>query len=105
MAPHPNHPDQLHFARIEHFARLDVRDNHNASTVSVWTVYVKVLKSTRANSGMAGPHKYGQGQLHLMFFFIPLHFFKNRLAYCETPVSFGRIIGIRTVYIVSLLSN
>ena len=38
-------------------------------------------------------------------YYISLSSIKSTVAYCETQVDFGRIIGKQTVYVVSLLSN
>ena len=105
MATHPNHPDQLNFARIECFAKLDIKDNRNTSTISVWTACVRFYEEHPCKLWYGGPTQIWTRTTSLDVFYIPLHFIKNRVAYSETSVNFGRIIGTETVYIVSLLSN
>ena len=43
MALHPNLPDRLHLAKIEHFANVEIRHNSKATTISVWTACVQVF--------------------------------------------------------------
>ena len=109
MATHPNHPDQLYFTKIEYFARLDIRDNHNHndSTISMWTACVKFYEEHQCHSKLwyGGPTQVWTRTAAFDVFYIPLHYIKNRVAYSETSVNFGRIIGTETVYVVSLLSN
>ena len=105
MATHPNHPDQLNFARIECFAKLDIKDNRNTSTISVWTACVRFYEEHPCKLWYGGPTQIWTRTTSLDVFYIPLHFIKNRVAYSETSVNFGRIIGTETVYIVSLLSK
>jgi len=102
MAIHPKHPNQLFFAKIEHFAKLDIKDNSKAATVSVWTACVRFYDEHQCKVWFGGPTQVWTRTTSLDAFYIPLHCIKTRVAYCETLVDFGRVIGNE---IVSLLSN
>ena len=104
MALHPNHPNQLYLARIEHFATMDIRDNSKANTISIWTACVHFFDEHPCKVWFGGPTQVWTRTTPDAFY-IPLDHIKTRVAYCETLVDFGRIIGKEVVYIVSLLSN
>ena len=105
MAPHPNHPDSLHLAKIEHFANVEIRDNSKATTISVWTACVQFIDEHQGRAWFGGPTEVWTKTTYLDVFYIPLHTIKTRVAYCEKLVDFGQSIGKESVYVVSLLSN
>ena len=105
MAHHPNHPDHLYLARIEHFAKLEVRDNSKANTISIWTACVQFFDKHQCKVWFGGPTEVWTRTTSLDAFYIPLHDIKTRVAYCEKLVNFGRVIGKEMVFVVSLLSN
>ena len=103
IAIHPNHPDQLYFAKIEYFAKLDIKDNCKASTISVWTACVSFYDEHPCKVWYGGLTQVWTRTSSFDVFYIPLLFIKTRVAYSEAVVDFGRIIGKQTVYVVSLV--
>ena len=55
MAFHPNYPNQLYLARIEHFAMMDIRDNSKANTISIWTACVHFFDEHPCKVWFEGP--------------------------------------------------
>ena len=105
MAIHPDHPDRLNLAKIEHFAKLDIKDNSKNLTISVWTACARFYAEHPCKLWFGGPTQVWTKTSSFDAYYIPLHFIKTRVAYSETVVDFGRIIGKESVYVVSLLSN
>ena len=102
MATHPKHCNKLNFARIEYFAKLD---NCSTSTISILTACVQFYEEHPCKLWFGGPTQVWTKTTLFDAFYIPLNCIKSRVAYSETSVNFGRIIGEQSVYVVSLLSN
>ena len=86
MAHHPNHPDYLYLARIEHFAKLKVRGYYYQYLDSFFGKH-------QCKVWFGGPTEVCTRTTYLDAFYIPLHDIKTRVAYCEKLVDFGRVIG------------
>ena len=105
MASHPEHPGVLHLAKIEHFAKIDVRDNMNNANYSIWTACVSFYYEHECKVWFGGPTQVWSRATSPDTYYISLSCIKTRVAYCEWEVDFGRRIGHQNVLIVSLLSN
>lgn len=107
MAIHPKRPGEIHLARIEHFANLDVKDNgsDNSSQKRLWAACVNFYYEHDCKVWFGHPTQVWSRSTSPDFFYISLSSIKSRVAYCESIVDFGRFIGKETVYVVSILSN
>ena len=107
MALHPNNPDQCFLAMIEYFAKVNVRDNQcsNESISTVWVACVTFYMEHPCKSWFGGPMQVWSKSTSFDCHFINLSSIKSRVAYCETDVDFGGMVGQQNVLIVSVLSN
>lgn len=105
MAIHPLHPAHLYLTRIEHFAKLNVRDNIKDVTHSIWTACVSFYYEHECKVWFGGPTQVWSKTTSPDMYYIILSSIKTRVAYCECVVDFGRVIGSQSVFVVSLLSN
>ena len=105
MALHPKHPNQLHLAKIEHFVKLDVRDNSNATTICLWMACVQFFDEHQCKVWFGGSTQVWKRTTSPDMFYIPICDVKSRVAFCSISVNFGRVIGEEMVHVVSILSN
>ena len=103
MAFHPNKPNQLHFARIEHFAKLDISPDGDSKVTSVWAAGVSFYDEHNCKVWFGGPTQVWARSVSPDFYYIRLQSIKCQVAYCEATVDFGRVIGKQTVFVVSTL--
>lgn len=103
MISHPRHPEQLHLAKIEYFAKLNILDSGTDDT-SMWIACVTFFYEHDCKVWFGGPTQVWSRSTTPDSYFIMLQSIKSRVAYCETTVDFGTRIGKQTVYVVSLLS-
>lgn len=105
MAIHPMHPGQLYLAKIEHFVKLNVKDNSKNSSYSIWMACVRFYYEHECKVWFGGPTQVWSKTTSPDTFYIDLSHIKSRVAYCESVVDFGRIIGSQSVFVVSVLCN
>lgn len=105
MAVHPRHPDQIHLARIEHYAKLDIKDCKSDTKSSVWVACVSFYYEHDCKVWFGDPTQVWARSTSPDCYYVRLPSIKSRVAYCETVVDFGRYIGKQTVFVVSPLSN
>lgn len=115
MALHPEHPDQLYLARIEHFCRVIIRDDAKSQstnnvlpeTISVafWVACVSFYDAHDYKSWFGAPTQVWCRSSSPSRHHIKLSSIKNRVAYCEHEVDFGGIIGKQNVLVVSVLTG
>ena len=103
MASHPKFSNQIHLAEIMHFAKLDILQCQ--SVISVWTACVQFYDEHNCKKWFGGPTEVWSRSKSVDVYHISLACIKSRVAFCETVVDFGRIIGKQTVYVVSILSD
>lgn len=73
--------------------------------MSMWTACVQFFEEHQCKVWFGGPTEVLTRITSPDVFYIPLYDIKTRVAYCETSVDFGRVIGEEVVYVVSFLSN
>ena len=105
MAFHPQCANKLCLARIEHFSKLDIKNNQHDCILSIWTACVSFFDEHPCKVWFGGPTQVWTRSVTPDHHYIKLSSIKCRVAYCETKVDFGRRIGQETVFVVSLLSN
>ncbi len=110
MACHPSYPDQLHLARIERFCKINIKAYSGASqctsfqVLSEWIAYVTFYDEHNCKVWFGGPTQVWARSLSTSEY-VRLSSIKKRVAFCETDIDFGRVIGTQRVLVVSLLSN
>lgn len=107
MALHPKFLDQVYLAEIDHFAKLDVKNDSvsNESVQSLWTACLQFHFEHDCKKWFGGPTEVWSKAKSCDVYYIPLTFIKSRVAICETEVNFGTVIGKQSVKVVSILSN
>ena len=105
MASHPHYENKLYLAKIEHFSKLDIKDNQQNSVISEWVACVRFYDEHACKVWFGGPTQVWTRSISPDSYYIKLSSIKCRAAYCKTNVNFGRVIGQQTVLVVSLLSN
>ena len=105
MAIHPKYPGQIYLTKIEHFAKLNVKDDVKGCTQSIWTACVSFYYEHDHKVWFGGPTQVWSKATSPDQYYISLSDIKTRVAYCESDVDFGRIIGCQSVFVVSLLMN
>ena len=103
MVVHPSHPDELHLAKIEYFAKVAVQPESGA-VCSIWTACVQFHHNHQCKVWFGGPTQVWATSLEIDAFFVPLYSISSHVALCCTEVDFGRVIGKQKVLVVSPLS-
>ena len=107
MACHPSYPDQLHLARIEYFCDMNLicfqnrPESARLHIITEWIAYVTFYDQHDCKVWFGGPTQVWAKSLSSSKY-IRLSSIKNRVAYCETDIDFGRVIGEQKVLVASI---
>ena len=100
---HPSHPDELHLAKVEYFAKVAVVAESGA-VFSVWIACVRFHHHHQCKVWFGGPTQVWATSLENDAYFVPLYSICSHVALCCTEVDFGKVIGKQKVLVVSPLS-
>lgn len=106
MVKHPTHPSHSHLARIEFFARVDIRQlAPQEPNQSYWVAVISLYFPHEQREWFGHPTEVWGRSPMLDTHFIPMNYILSRVALAELEVDFGGYIGKEKVIVVSPLSN
>ena len=91
-------------AIIEFFAKVDVITTDDNHPSSFWIAVVSFQYEHQCKVWFGHPTQIWAWSTLPDWFFIPISYIQSRVAYCETEVDFGHIIGKENIVVVSPLA-